>query len=313
LWPHTSHFGSGAPPLQQARYNPTLLPTKGGRQIPAVAPLLLVSYLIVARRGRVQPLCSFVSRLTEAMQEDSQPSEDDFRKAEGILKSGIDLLSSIEKSRSEIREKSKLEYGSGLLDAHLLVTGVLHETLSRKSLIPGKTNKSITNRRVLIVSFIQGIPICEEAISEGLYVQAAALVRQELETVAAIEEVIENVREDGKTPNVKHVPWQMNRLYGELNTATHVSDHRYLAEIYRAEERGDAKPVSVIPTYREGAARNLYAIHVGLLIQVAMHLHEVQVEAYGEDEGGLKEYELMMIMRAADILNEEGLLEGENS
>lgn len=247
------------------------------------------------------------------MDDDSHPSEVDVEKAESVLRSGIDLLSSIRESRNEIREKSKREYGSGLLDAHLMVTGVLHEVLSRKSLIPGKTNKSIANRRVVIVSFVQGIPICEEAIREGLYVQAAALVRQELETVAAIEEEVEDVREDGETPNVKHVPWEMNRLYGELSAATHVSDHGYLAEIYRAEERGDARPVSVVPTYRDGAARNLYAIYVGLLIQVAMHLHEVQVEAYGEEEGELEEFELLMIMRAVDILNEEGLLESDDS
>ena len=247
------------------------------------------------------------------MEDNSHHSKIHVEEAENILRSGIDLLSGIKESRNEIREKSKREYGSGLLDAHLMVTGVLHEVLSRKSLIPGKTNKSIANRRVLIVSFIQGIPICEEAISEGLYVQAAALVRQEMETVAAIEEVVENVREDGETPNVKHVPWEMSRLYGELNAATHVSNHGYLAEIYRVEERGDARPVSVVPTYREGAARNLYAIHVGLLIQVAMHLHEVQVEAYGEDEGGLEKLELMMITRAADSLTEEGLLENDDS
>jgi hypothetical protein len=247
------------------------------------------------------------------MDDDSHPSEVDVEKAESVLRSGIDSLSSIREARNEIREKSKREYGSGLLDAHLMVTGVLHEVLSRKSLIPGKTNKSIANRRVVIVSFVQGIPICEEAIREGLYVQAAALVRQELETVAAIEEEVEDVREDGETPNVKHVPWEMNRLYGELSAATHVSDHGYLAEIYRAEERGDARPVSVVPTYRDGAARNLYAIHVGLLIQVAMHLHEVQVEAYGEEEGELEEFELLMIMRAVDILNEEGLLESDDS
>lgn len=247
------------------------------------------------------------------MDDDSHPSEVDVEKAESVLRSGIDLLSSIRESRNEIREKSKREYGSGLLDAHLMVTGVLHEVLSRKSLIPGKTNKSIANRRVVIVSFVQGIPICEEAIREGPYVQAAALVRQELETVAAIEEEVEDVREDGETPNVKHVPWEMNRLYGELSAATHVSDHGYLAEIYRAEERGDARPVSVVPTYRDGAARNLYAIYVGLLIQVAMHLHEVQVEAYGEEEGELEEFELLMIMRAVDILNEEGLLESDDS
>lgn len=82
-----------------------------------------------------------------------------------------------------------------------------------------------------------------------------------METVAAIEEEVEDVREDGETPNVKHVPWEINRLYEELSAATHVSDHGYLAEIYRAEERGDVRPVSVVPTYRDGAARNSYAIH----------------------------------------------------
>jgi len=247
------------------------------------------------------------------MTDKSRPSGEQLDEARRFLKSAIDFLANVRKARNTIRDKSKREYGPKLLDAHWLVTGVIYEMLSRKDLVPGKTSQSIANRRVLIASFLQGISICEEAITEGLYIQAAALVRQELETLAAIEEVVEGIREDQETPNVKHLPWKMNRLYGELSIATHVSEHGYLAQIYRSSAEGDARPVSVIPTYRRGAGRNLYAIHICVLVQIALHLHILQCEAYDSAESGLKGYEYSTLLAAVNNMEAEGVLNGIKS
>lgn len=133
-------------------------------------------------------------------------------------------------------------------------------------------------------------------------------MRQELETFVATKEVVQDKREEGNKPNAKHVNWKMNQLYGELNKATHVSEHGYLAEIYSVETEGEARPVSIHPTFRGRSARNLYALHIGLFIQFAMHLHEIQVESYGEGEG-LEDHELKLIMSAANNLVDAGLLE----
>lgn len=49
---------------------------------------------------------------------------------------------------------------------------------------------------------MQGIHLCEEAIVEGLYLQAATLLRQEHEIISAVQELGIGRRRDGKTPHV---------------------------------------------------------------------------------------------------------------
>ena len=61
--------------------------------------------------------------------------------------------------------------------------------LKRRNLQPGSTSPEVSAGLKLVASFFQGVDITETAISEGLYGQAAALLRQELETIAALEEV----------------------------------------------------------------------------------------------------------------------------
>lgn len=111
------------------------------------------------------------------------------------------------------------------------VTGVLGSALLRRNreraLIEGNSQQQI----VLIAGFVQGLNIVECAITEGCYVQAAALLRQELETVAALEELKAGIRRDKTTPNVGHVPWSLATLYGDLSAAAHAARHNFLQQI----------------------------------------------------------------------------------
>src|SRR5260370_38912120 len=85
-------------------------------------------------------------------------------------------------------------------------------------------SKAMEGRLTLTAQFIQGIDICEVAISEALYSQAAALLKQELETLAAIEEFENDRRKDGKTPKIgKGIMRAFGPIYSELNNIAHVS------------------------------------------------------------------------------------------
>ncbi|AIE59958.1 hypothetical protein BMMGA3_07750 [Bacillus methanolicus MGA3] len=194
-----------------------------------------------------------------------------------------------------------------MLDAHLSATTCIGSLLLKMNLRPGESNESISGRLSLIASFIQGIDLCETTISEGLYAQAANLLKQELETIAAIEEFIIGNRKDGKTPNVRFVNWDMGRIYGELNKVAHVSERKVLDPLYQMECSCSSNPVSILPVYKKEISRKLYALHVSFIIQVAKHLIDLYNELYNEKATAT---EYLMLVGAMKRLEDEGFLVG---
>lgn len=186
------------------------------------------------------------------------------KEMENKMINAIHLLSEINRRREENWEISKSNYGA-LLDAHLSATTCIGSLLLKMNLRPGESNESISGRLSLIASFIQGIDLCETTISEGLYAQAANLLKQELETIAAIEEFIIGNRKDGKTPNVRFVNWDMGRIYGELNKVAHVSERKVLDPLYQMECSCSSNPVSILPVYKKKFLEN-YMHYMFLLL-----------------------------------------------
>lgn len=230
----------------------------------------------------------------------------DFERFGNMLREGPSLMGAQLGVRLEIRERSKVAYGR-LLDAHLGVMGAVGSLLKRRNKEPGTSSPEVSAALPLIASFIQGVDITETAISEGLYGQASALLRQELETIAALEEVKLGRRRDGRTPNVKHVPWSLGQMYGALSSVAHVAKLDDLQSIYGMARDGNAVPVSMVAQFNEVLARQLYSLHVALLSLASFHLNRLFTELYGS---GMNQQELMCFLVASHVLEEEGFLGG---
>jgi hypothetical protein len=123
-----------------------------------------------------------------------------------------------------VRETTKNSFGR-LIDAHLLISGVLAGVLLRTDGKRSEYGDDHQERRVLFASFVVGIPLCERAIEEGRYLQALALLRQEMETVAQIIKSHARTREKGKTATVALLGKDIARAYGDLSAAAHASSH----------------------------------------------------------------------------------------
>src|SRR5713101_9570728 len=115
----------------------------------------------------------------------------------------------------KVREQSKAAYRR-LVDAHLLIMGVLAAGLLRTN---GKIT-SITDtseeRKALFASYVIGMEACERAIEEGRYLQAYALLRQEMETLAQLKAVTSGKRNENRSPNVAVLEKSLARLYDGL-------------------------------------------------------------------------------------------------
>lgn len=208
------------------------------------------------------------------------------------------------------RNTSKENLGELLL-THQTALSVIW-SIVKKSLAPGNTNESISDRLVLIGSFIQGIDICETAISSGLYTQATALLKQELETIAAIEEINSGKRMIRKTPNVSNVRWKLSEYYGFLNRISHVADKELLNPIYNGESHSTiegAKPVSILPTYNKELSIKLYSLHICLMIQLIGLMASLFEEQYGKQ---ISTIEQQMVIDAVETLLRNGVIEELN-
>lgn len=224
------------------------------------------------------------------------------------LKEGIELLGAQRERRHQIREQWKSEFGD-LTNAHLFATSATAILVNRHSGKPATSSKSIDGRLSLTASFVQGIDVCEVCISEGLYFQASALLKQEVETVAAIQEHISGRRTDGRTPNVGRLPMGLAALYGSLNDFAHVGVQDILRNVISLELNETVRGASVMPIYNKDLALKFYAVHVTLILLNAIEIDRLLGEMYGQQAEGM---ELVMIRQGFEILKASGFL-GESN
>ncbi len=197
-------------------------------------------------------------------------------------KAGIELLSDQQVIRDKIRNQSN-NICKDLLKTHCLCLGITKSIYSSHIGTPGKTNSSISARLPLIASFIQGIDVCEICIMEGLYTQAAVMLKQELETVAAVNECMNGKRSDRRTPNVHFTKFDLNREYGYLNGIGHVSDSEIFEALHKAiadPKVEDQHPISIVPQFDGDLCLYFYAMHILLIVQMIEQLSDLYSEMY---------------------------------
>ena len=218
----------------------------------------------------------------------------------------VNLMVSQSGVREHVRARWKYDAGD-LIDAHNFAFSALASMSARFSGRRFKEqSKSIEGRMSLAAQFIQGIDICETSISEGLYSQAAALLKQELETLAAIDEFEIGRRKDGRTPNIGNgIMSGFGRVYGDLNNIAHVSQHELARQLVTIEQ-GEICAPSLVPHYNGDHARFLYGYHVYFIIEVTNQVSRIFEEIFSE---GLSKEEGDWAFCAMMILLKEKVIE----
>jgi hypothetical protein len=211
----------------------------------------------------------------------------------------------------KVREQTIEAYGR-LLDARLLITGVLAAALLR---IHGKIvpiDSTHEERKALSASFVIGIEVCENAIVEGRYLQALALLRQEMETVARIKTVRFAKTNGERRPNIAVLGnSSLARLYGELSEAAHVSHHQIVRTATQYEVPGDDLSVPTsraryFPAFDQGLARRSLSLHLGLMLELVQEFMIDLEEQYRE---AVTEREVEAVNLAVQLMQAEGMVD----
>lgn len=215
---------------------------------------------------------------------ESSERDEDYAATEEFLANGIWLEEQIVGAGYAAREKAKNGYKQELLDARLMLLAVAGKLLRAKNGVPGATDADRSHRVLLILAFFQGVHPTECAISEAQYIKAAALLKQDYESLVRVREVKAGKAKIGQTPQVKHAPDGSQRFYGQLNAVAHPSDPAAIEQLLELNQKGTATGPSFVPRYIETTANNLYELHVWLILEMTRELLLLFAEFYGMDD-----------------------------
>jgi hypothetical protein len=199
-----------------------------------------------------------------------------------------------------------------LIDAHMLVTGVLASGLLRINGAVIGGDQTAFERDALFAAFVIGLEPCERAIAEARYLQAHALLRQELEILAQLKAVGANRRKPNSAPNVAALEQSLGRLYGGLSAAAHVSRHDIVQSATAWDGEMDDLPgptnmTRYFPETDEGLARRSYALHIYMILRL---VEELSVDLGSRHHSAaFTEAENEALNLAVDLMTAEGMLE----
>lgn len=214
----------------------------------------------------------------------------------------------------KVREQSQAAYRR-LVDAHLLITGVLATGLLRINGKIVRTTDTSEERDGLFASYVIGMEACERTVEEGRYLQAHALLRQEMETLAQLKAVAAGKRNENRAPNVAVLEESIARLYGGPSGAAHVSKHHMVRAATEWDVSGENLPgptsgTRYFPVFVEELARRSFALHLVLTLRLIEEMSIDLRERYGDD--GFTQREGEAVNLAVEVMINEGMLEEDN-
>lgn len=224
-----------------------------------------------------------------------------------FFKRGVDLEAKVKSQGLKIREKSKTAYGEELISARLILLSITQYLLEVKSNRPGDTNIQNSERLLLISTFYQSSYYIEDLISEGQYIKATAAIKQDYEILARLDSINNGLDEYGVVPNVKVLPEEVRRYYGELNDVAHISKSDVLDELMLVHDEGEITAVSPIPVFNENIAKNLYELHIYLMVSVVQQHIILFKSMYGDADDFLKTV-YPYYLTVTNILKEAGFI-----
>ena len=230
-----------------------------------------------------------------------------FQEVSQFMQKGINLEAKIKETGISIREQSKLSYGSDLLDARLNLLSIASFLFECRANKPGKTSENISSRLQLITIFLQGTNYMEDLISEGQYIKATAAIKQDYEILTRISAIKKNDDVYGKVPNVKNLPKEVRRFYGELNDVAHISKTDILNNLIFQKIVDEISGVSPFPVFIADIAKNLYELHLFLLVSIVREQIILLNEMYDDLETEMKKIQRFFII-SIELLKKAGFI-----
>lgn len=221
------------------------------------------------------------------------------------------FLAAVQMEYGKTARNQSIEALGPLLQANYLTTKVVASIAMRMDRKKVLLNSIYEERNGLFAVFVLGLFVITDAIVEARYLQAHALIRQEIEILAHLTSIRQG-RPRKPTPNVGGLREDIRRLYGSLSQAAHLSHHHIVRTAVGAssspEGYEDTKVTRFYPEVDPGLARRSYALQTFIMMQVA---EEVCLGPGGCSLGAYTDEDHANLRDAINIMTSEGMLHGE--
>lgn len=191
----------------------------------------------------------------------------------------------------------------------MILISALSYLMTERANTPGETSYKIGQILQQVAIFYQGERLTEKAISEGQYIKASALVKQELEILARISEIKEGQEKEGKTPQISYLSKDLRKQYGDINDIAHMAKIGYL-DLFSSIEKDGFRGVAFHPVLHAGVARCLYETHVYIFYKITLEQILISEQLYPDDlELMIPSHRTMELV--ADLFKKENFFSGE--
>lgn len=178
--------------------------------------------------------------------------------------------------RSSVRGNLE-QLSAPLVSSYNFALSVVASQAKRSDGKYGELSEKAKRRGPILAAFTVGLSLVDDAILGGYPIQAAALVRQELEAIAALVEIESSLRSDKITPNIKVLNVN-GRIYGALSQITHFADNKWIRKLtaYKKPPNlgdlpADATEAWCISPRHSDILLDTLGIHVFLILHFAEH------------------------------------------
>jgi hypothetical protein len=188
---------------------------------------------------------------------------------ERFLLLGEAFSSALARSRSATAEKYCIKSGP-IYSALTAAFSCLASIAARpdRAVAPAEA-KAKVRRAAIHLSIVQGVHAVEYCIEHGLYPQAAALVRQEMEAAEGLRGIRLGLQKDKETPRLKALR-HLGKAYRQLTGLAHLSDHAILSHVT------DLLGTGFDHTFNEKFSEFLLCLHLSALVGVALDMAELR-------------------------------------
>lgn len=230
---------------------------------------------------------------------------------ERLLEPGATVLAVQKVYGEAVREETRAALGP-LRDAHLLIIGIAGAFMLRTNGKLAPFDEDRDARGALFATLIMGLGLCEQAIEEGRYLQAHALLRQELELLARLVAIRRGTGRAGRTANVAGLEASLKRLYGNLSDAAHLTRSDLVREATRysvetPDDPGSVSGTRYFPVIDQDVARRSFALHLYILVHAIAEISGDVAAAH--PDARITEEEAGALDLAIRVMTREGMLE----
>lgn len=147
----------------------------------------------------------------------------------------------------------------------------------------GAKTKDHNYSMMLIAAYIQGMFASYDLYSEGSYIKATAVLKQDYEIMVRLNEIYKNRHKKGKTPNAQNGPKELSRIYGYLNDIAHIAKDDILEQLilFTDDKQSGYSPVKKLD---KKYLIELFMIDTSIKFEVLRQTLLLHLDLFGEDE-----------------------------